>query len=198
MSNKLTPYFEVNGKRYELMTTRHLRIMYADELEKMKSENKLDEEEAINLVDFNRFTENFNQVSEKFRNANDDYLSNPLDKDKKAIFYELKELYNEMLSEMKSKKDEMKILNESIANSVNLYERMIIEALKEQYSLSQKEAENVWADFVVEIGKQEAQNLVVSIGQEMFESEVQENSFLEQRKLKLQQQAENRKKETLK
>lgn len=194
MSNKLIPYFEVGGKKYELKTTRHLRVLYADKLEELKKTNQLDEDKSIDMLDFNRFADELAQVGEKFENAKNEYFDDIRNKDKKETYQAFKELYAEMLEEMKGRKEELKLLNDSVANQVIIYEQMIIEALVEQHELTKKEAERVWSDFVMEIGNQDAQTWIVSIGQEMFESEVQESGFLEQRRLKMQKQAENRKK----
>lgn len=193
MSNKLIPFFEVNGKKYELKTTRHLRVLYADKLGELKKTNQLDEDKSIDMLDFNRFADELAQIGEKFENAKDEYFNDIRNKDKKETYQAFKELYTEMLEEMKSKKEEMKLLNENLANQINIYEEMIVEAIVEQYETSKKEAERIWKDFVDEIGMQNAQTWIVSIGQEMFESEVQESGFLEQRRLKMQKQAENRK-----
>lgn len=194
MSNKLIPYFEVDGKKYELKTTRHLRVLYADKLEELKEANQLDEDKSIDMLDFNRFADELAQVGEKFENAKNDYFDDIRNKDKKETYQAFKELYGEMLEEMKGRKDELKLLNDTVANQVVVYEQMIIEALVEQHKFTKIEAEKVWSDFVMGIGKSKAQDWIVSIGQEMFESEVQESGFLEQRRLKMQKQAESRKK----
>ena len=191
---KLIPEIEVGGKKYQFKTTRHLRVKYEEEINKLQGENKITEEQAMKVAKYNNLVSDLQEIAERFNNAKIDYFDNVVDKVKKETYLAYEELYKNKLNELENAKPEIQAMNDTMATTIDIYERLLIEAIIEQHSKSNEEAKAIWKDFVMEVGKATARDYLVAIFDELFNSEeVQEKGFLAQRQAKLQKQAEMRK-----
>lgn len=191
---KLIPEFEVGGKKYQFKTTRHLRVKYEEEINKLQGENKITEEQAMKVARYQNIVSELQELAERFNNAKADYFDNVIDKEKKEVYLAFKELYEEKLKDLENAKPEIQAMNDTMATTIDVYEKLMIEAIVEQHSKSYEEATAIWKEFVIENGKATARDYLVAIFDELFNSEeVQEKGFLAQRQAKLQKQAEMRK-----
>ena len=198
---KLVPEFKFEGKTYSLKSTRYLRVLFEKETDKRKENvDKLTDEQSIKLMEYNNLINDLGQIKEKFENAKQDYWDDVTNKEKKAVYLGLKEIYEETLEQIKNGKEQMELMNKATAETLDIYEKMIIEALIEQHNMSQKDATALWEGFVDTIGKDAARDYVFAIGDELFNSsyEVEDNSFLSQKQKKLKMLIENSKKKNKK
>ena len=188
---KINPYFEVNGKKYEIIRTRFLESEY----EKITQQSQLSVEQESLFADYIKLESEYNEIMGKFRDAKEDFFENVTDKDKKEIYLAFKELSDEKYQEMKNfeiKNPEFSIndiQNKAYENGVKL----LYVALQEQYGLSEEQARFVWEDFVDHLGKKTSVEWVMMMVQTLFErDEEDENPFLKQAKAKAMQKAEQR------
>ena len=190
--SKLNPFFEVDGKKYEIVRTRAVECEY----EKIREQNKLDDEQISLTNDYAKLMLEYEEILEKFKSAKEEYFDDVLNKEKKEIYKAFKELSDEKYNEMKefelSNKDFSlsKVQDFAYANGVEL----LIFALNEQCGLSQEEARNVWDDFVDHLGIETAKEWITAMVQALFEKEEEEeNPFLKQARAKRLQKMEQRK-----
>ena len=190
--SKLNPFFEVDGKKYEIVRTRAVECEY----EKIREQNKLDDEQISLTNDYAKLMLEYEEILEKFKSAKEEYFDDVLNKEKKEIYKAFKELSDEKYNEMKefelSNKDFSlsKVQDFAYANGVEL----LIFALNEQCGLSQEEARNVWDDFVDHLGIETAKEWITAMVQTLFEKEdEEENPFLKQARAKQLQKMEQRK-----
>lgn len=190
--SKLNPFFEVDGKKYEIVRTRAVECEY----EKIREQNKLDDEQISLTNDYAKLMLEYEEILEKFKSAKEEYFDDVLNKEKKEIYKAFKELSDEKYNEMKefelNNKDFSlsKVQDFAYANGVEL----LIFALNEQCGLSQEEARNVWDDFVDHLGIETAKEWITAMVQTLFEKEdEEENPFLKQARAKQLQKMEQRK-----
>ena len=189
----LKPVFTVNGKDYEIKRTRALLV----EFQKLSKQNKLAEEDANNYLEiqntFNELQEELELVGEKIKIAREEYLDDPTNADKKAKFNALKQLYKETQEPLlNANSKEMDFLNKSTKILLDNYEKAIIFAISEQYNMSKSSAEELWGEFVDEVGTVEASQWIYAIGDTLFNQEANENDFLARKRVQQQQMLEAR------
>lgn len=191
---KLIPEIEVGGKKYQFKTTRHLRVKYEEEINKLPSENKISEGQAVKVAKYKNLVQKLPDVEERLKTAEIDYLDNITDESKEKTFKAYEKLYEEYLDKLADSKEAIEVMTDTIASTIDIYERLIIEAIIEQHGKTIEEATAIWKEFVMEVGKATARDYLLAIFGELFNSEeVQEKGFLAQRQAKLQKQAEMRK-----
>lgn len=189
----LKPIFTVNGKDYEIKRTRALMV----EFQKLSKQNRLAEEDANNYLEiqntFNELQEELELVGEKMKEAREEYLDDPTNADKKAKFNALKQLYKETQEPLiNANSKEMDFLNKSTKILLDNYEKAIIFAISEQHNMSKSSAEELWAEFVDEVGTAEASQWIYAIGDTLFNQEANENDFLAMKRVQQQKMLEAR------
>lgn len=190
---KLKPIFTVNGKDYEIKRTRALMV----EFQKLSKQNRLAEEDANNYLEiqntFNELQEELELVGEKMKEAREEYLDDPTNAEKKAKFNALKQLYKETQEPLiNANSKEMDFLNKSTKILLDNYEKAIIFAISEQHNMSKSSAEELWAEFVDEVGTAEASQWIYAIGDTLFNQEANENDFLARKRVQQQKMLEAR------
>lgn len=192
--NKLNPYFEVEGKKYEIKRTRAIECEY----EKIREQNKLDDEQISLTNDYAKLMLEYEEILEKYKEAKEEYMCDEgiLDEKKKAKFKAYKELsdekYNEMKDfELKNKNFSLnKVQDFAYKNGVEL----LIFALNEQCGVSKDEAKIIWDKFVAHFGNETAKDWINVMIQTLFEREdEEENPFLKQARAKAKLKMEQRK-----
>lgn len=190
--NKLNPYFEVEGKKYEIFRTRAIECEY----EKIREQNKLDDRQVSLTNDYAKLMLEYEEILEKYSNAKEEYFEDVLNKDKKAKYKAFKELSDEKFEELKdfelNNKDFSltKIQDIAYQNGVEL----LVFALNEQCNVSKEEAKEIWDKFVSHFGTEIAQEWINAMLQTLFEREEEtENPFLKQARAKAQMKIEQRK-----
>lgn len=189
---KLNPFFEVNGKKYEITRTRAVECEY----EKIREQNKLDDEQISLTNDYAKLMLEYEEILEKYKGAKDEYFEDILNKDKKAKYKAFKELSDEKFAEIKdfelSNKEFSlnKVQDFAYKNGVEL----LVFALNEQHGVTTDDARAIWYDFEEHLGKETAKEWISVMVQTLFEREdEEENPFLKLAKAKAQQREEHRK-----
>ena len=187
---RINPYFEVDGKKYEIIRTRALESAY----DKIREENKISEENESLFSDYMKMISDTTEIEEKYEVAKNDYFENVLDKEKKAKYLAFKELYDEHHKEIR----QFSIENKEVLSNV---ERMAYEngvntlvfGLCEQHELSQEQAKEVWGKFVAHFGKDVANNWISAMTSALFGEEDEENPFIKAQQAKMEQRYNQRK-----
>lgn len=189
--SKLNPFFEVDGKKYEIVRTRAVECEY----EKIREQNQLNDEQVSLTNDYAKLMLEYEEILEKFKTAKEEYFEDVLNKDKKEIYKAFKELSDEKYNEMKE--FELKNKNFSLNDVQELaYQngvKLLTFALTEQCNLTEEQAVEVWDKFVNHFGNDTAKEWISLMVQILFDREDDENPFLAQARAKQLQKMEQRK-----
>lgn len=188
---KINPYFEVKGVTYEIKRTRYLESEY----DKITTNNKLSAEEENLFAGYIKLESEYSELIDKFKTAKNEYFEDVLNEEKEKKYYAFEKLANRKYDEI----NEFNVNHPdfSLKRIENLaYEnglKLLYLALKEQYSLSEQEAKDIWEDFISHFGNQVATEWVLEMVKTLFErDEEEENPFLKQARAKAIQQMEHR------
>lgn len=189
MSN-IKPSFNVNGKNYEFIFTRYLQLEY----QKIADEKKHDSQYQKEIAEYTRLQEEFETLQKRYSTARSEFLDNPLDSDKKAVYIAIKEVYEASYKEFVEYTSTHNAPNEADKYVVDMLEKLVLLALEEQYKLSGEEAEKVWCSFVDENGQNTAMEFLAYLGKVWLTDidEDPENPFIKAMRTKAEQ-ADNRK-----
>ena len=187
---KLNPYFEVEGKKYEIIRTRALECEY----DKIREQNKLDDESISLTNDYAKLMLEYEEIMEKYNIAKEEYFDDVLNKDKKSKYKAFKELSDEKFNELKNFELNNKgfSLNKVQKVAYNNGVQLLVFALCEQCKLERDEAISVWDKFVAHFGQDIAQEWINAMIQTLFDSEEDENPFLKQAKARAEQKMQQR------
>ena len=191
MSNKILPYFEIEGKKYEIKATRHLLAEF-DKLN-FESRKELGEDTEKDLAKGFRATTKLNEITQKFREIKNEFFEKPNDDELYKTYKRFEALYNEAIDEydnFNNKEEGFRKIQESMVNNL---EKAVIIALKEQYELSEEKAIEIWQKHVDEIGVIQASEWLLFMNTELFIKEEEESPFLKQAREKALKEAERKK-----
>lgn len=190
MSKNNIPYFEVNGKSYEIKRNRYLQA----EFDEMRSGLEMTDEEQVAYAK----EQDFDARLEKLRVRKDELYEKYLetfdeadeDKYNKALA-----AYNRLIDEAGSMES---ISGKQRKQMLDMGEKLIIKALqinaKGETIRTDDEANNIWASFVEENGKLTAiQFVMYTINYIVGGDEDIENPFIAQAKAKAEQRANMKK-----
>lgn len=187
---RINPYFEVDGKKYEIIRTRALECEY----EKVREENKISEEDESLFTDYMKMINDTTEIEEKYEVAKNAYFDDILDKDKKAKYLAFKELYDEHHKEIRQFAIEHK---EMLSNAQDkAYENgvaVLIFGLCEQCNVCAEEAREVWGKFVEHFGESVARDWISAMTSALFGEEDEENPFIKAQQAKMEQRYNQRK-----
>lgn len=190
MSKHNIPFFEVNGKTYEIKRNRYLQA----EFDELKSDIEMTEDEQAAYVK----EQEFDQRVEKLRNRKDELYEKYLE-----TFDEADEImYQKALSAFNRLVDEASTM-ESVSGKyrkamLDMGEKLIIKALqydsKGETIRTEDEAKTIWEGFVEENGQVVAiQFVAYTTNYIMGGDEDNENPFIAQAKAKAEQKANMKK-----
>ncbi len=179
--NNLTPFFELDGVRYEINRTRYLVAEY----DKISEENNVSNEDKQNVLRAQSFLNDLQKYEKKKRELEDIFFDTLDDEDERK-YLKVKALYDNAMSEFTA----LEIENNSIArlqkNVVDILEKIAIKGLAEQYfHMNMDEATKLWERFV---DSMESHNKVAewlnAMSECLFgdEREEEDNSFLSQKR----------------
>lgn len=186
---KLLPFFEVNNKKYEIKSTRYLQAEY----DKLTRENKLSEEEQKKSVIASAKIKEFQDVANRFKEIKEDYYNNVTDKEKKEKYLAFKELYEEAVQEYADFEIKNKSINKMSKIALDIFEKIVLLALEEQYSLTSEEAQEVWCSYVEKVGKNTASEWLMGMSECLFGTSEEQDPFLLKMKEKSNQKESMRK-----
>lgn len=180
----MIPFFEVNGKRYEIKRTRYVMA----EFDKRKSEISLsndEEKEYVKEQDKNKLLE---KLSARKDELYETYITTFDEKDEE-LYNKACVAYDKLLDEISAMENVSGKYHKRI---LDLGEQMIIESLKWDKDGKQvrndKEATDLWETYVNEVGKTAASELVAYTMQYLVGGdEEEENPFVVQARAKAEQ-----------
>lgn len=193
--SKLNPFFEVDGKKYEIKITRAVECQY----DKIREQNKLDDEQVSVTNDYAKLAVEYEEILTKYAQAKEAYMSDDgiLDENLKKKYLAYKELADSKYAEVKE--FELKNKNFSLAEVEDIAYKngveLLVFALEEQCNVTKDEAISLWEGFVDQLGIKTAKEWITLMIQTLFEREDEEdqNPFMRQARAKQQQKLEQRK-----
>lgn len=190
MSQRIKPSFKVDGKNYEFHFSKTLQLKYWE----MSNEKKNDSQYQKEIAEYTRLQEEFETLQKRYSKAREEFLDNPIDENKKAVYNAIKEVYENVYKEFVEYTATHKAPTEADEYVLYMLGKLTLLALQEQYKLSEKEAEEVWNKFVAESGQQGSMEWLAYLGKVWLTDidEDTENPFIKQMREKAQQ-ADNRK-----
>ena len=189
MSNKLLPYFSVDGKKYEIKATRYLLA----EFDKLSKSTITDDETKVGLLKGQRVVEKLQEMAKKLRDARAEFEADVLNKELRDKY----KIYDEMYDEAYNEFVLFEVKNNSITNGTKIVtdrvEAVLILALVEQHGLTEEEAKKLWGDYSRSIGETQTAEWLMFMHNELFTTEETEDPFLKQARAKEALKAESRK-----
>lgn len=187
---RINPYFEVEGKKYEIMRTRALECEY----NKIREENKISEEDESLFGDYMKMIGDATEIEEKYEQAKTAYFDEVLNKEKKAKYLAFKELYDEQHKELRRFAVEHKDLIKSAQDKA--YDngvKVLIFGLIEQCKVDGQKAIEVWGKFVEHFGEDTAKEWISAMTSALFGDEDEENPFIKAQQARMEQRYNQRK-----
>lgn len=189
MSNKLLPYFSVDGKKYEIKATRYLLA----EFDKLSKSTITDDDTKVGLLKGQRVVEKLQEMAKKLRDARAEFEADVLNKELRDKY----KIYDEMYDEAYNEFVLFEVKNNSITNGTKIVtdrvETVLILALVEQHGLAEEEAKKLWGDYSQSIGETQTAEWLMFMHNELFTTEETEDPFLKQARAKEALKAESRK-----
>ena len=188
MSNKLTPTFTVDGKDYEIQTTRKLLSFYNEcvgALEKSPEEQKKAEKLILSAQEL---ANDLQALESRIETAKNEYYDDPTNADKKAKYEALIQIRDDRADKLFAGSEQRDYADQIAKELADVYEKCIVYAIQEQHELSKAQATALWESFVDEVGKREAGEWIMEIGDTLFNAKENENSFLAKKRAMREQQ----------
>lgn len=187
---KITPFFELNGTRYEIKRTRWLLAEY----DKLGETTELTNEDKENAIILQSLIADIQRYAQKTQELWDIFLETFDDEDERR-YLKAKSLYDNSLSALTKLEVESGSTTKLQKAGINLLEKIAIKGLAEQYfNMDEVKAEQVWCAFVDKIGKKQAAEWLNGMSECLFkDEEVEENSFLSQMRAEAEAKSNNRK-----
>lgn len=193
MANDLKPKFVVNGLTVELHCTRALLVEYNHLVDNSPLANEDEEKLKKVVIEVLKIDDSVNALAERLLQARDAFYDDPTSDEKEAKFRKLEQLVEEQNARLDTVMADKQMLESRQKMLLDIYEKAIIFAIQEQgYAKSQNEAVTLWQSFVDEIGKKEASEWVMAIGDTLFNKGEEDNSFLAQKRAKQMEMLEAR------
>lgn len=193
MSKKITPYFELNGTRYEIKKTRYLIAEY----QKMSEESPLTDEDRANVIKAQNLVSDAQKYAEKAEEYWDRLCDDPTseNREKFLLFKDMSDkaiaAYNEFITTNNT-------LNVASKYTTDTLEKIAIKALAEQYfNMDEALGKKTWEAFVDTI---ENKNTVVewlnAMNECLFATDDEEDNrgFLSEKRKMDRERMENRQK----
>lgn len=173
--NKLVPFFEVEGRRYEIKRTRYLLAEY----EKLSNESTLSNEDKANAIKAQSLIADIQKYAQLMAELWDLYTQT-FDDEAERRYLKVKALYEKALAELAELEVESGCTTRLQKAGIDLLEKIAILGLAEQYfDMDYDKAVEVWVKFVEKLGKAHVAEWLSAMAECLFsEEEVEENSFL--------------------
>lgn len=189
--NKIIPFFELNGERYEIKKTRYLLAEY----DKMSEDSGLSKEDKANAIKAQSLISDIQRYAKKTQELEEMFFETFDDEDERK-YLKAKELYTKALDELTVLETETGSTVRVQKTSVDILEKIAIKGLAEQhFGGNESKARSVWEAYVDTLPNQ---NMAIEWLNGMAEclfgnDEVEDNSFLAQMRKKAEESANNRK-----
>ena len=189
--NKIIPFFELNGQRYEIKPTRWLIAEY----DKLGDESQLSNEDKANAIKAQSLIGDIQRYAEKVKELEEKYFETFDDEDERK-YLKIKALYESKLDELTKLEVESGSTSKLQKAGIDLLEKIAIKGLAEQYfNFDENKAQMIWEQYADKIGNNATIEWLTGMSECLFreDEEVEENSFLSQMRAKAEQRAINRK-----
>ena len=187
---RITPYFELEGNRYEFKRTRWLIAEY----KKLLEENPLADDDKSNALTANNLIADAKKFAEKEKECWDALCENPT-KENKAIYLMFKEMSDDAIAKYNDFIAKNNALNNSYKHSVSILEMVAIKALAEQYfGFNEGVAKQTWEKFVESNESHDkVAEWLMAMAECLFgEDEEEDTGFLAQKRKMDEEKANNR------
>ena len=194
MKNQNIPFFELDGKRYEIKRNRYLQA----EFDKITNQNSsLTEEEEKSFVLLQDKYANLERIAKRAKELEDKYYET-FDEEAGKLYERAKAEYNKTLNsvvefETMQKGIAQKVQNVGLSNA----EQIVIRALQIDTDGKEirtvKEANDIWCDYVDQVGKQTASNWLLYFVSYITGKDEDDDPFVAQAKAKAEQRANMKK-----
>lgn len=176
---RINPYFEINGNTYEIKRTRHLMVVY----EQLGESNSMSDEDKANAVKLQVLIDKVQKFANKLQELEKEYFNDMANEGLEKQYNACDKMYQKAVQEMA----DFEIKNGSTSKlqkaGIDLLEKVVIEGIVEQYSLTKTDATKLWESFVDKVGKRVASEWLGGMAQCLFGNdgeEEEDNPFLEQ------------------
>jgi hypothetical protein len=144
---RITPYFELNGNRYEFKRTRWIIAEYR----RLNEENALSDEDKANVIKVSNLVADVKKFAEKAEEMWEKLCENPTPENK-ATYTMFKEMSDEAIAKYNNFVSTNNTLSTATKHSVDILERVAIKSLAENYfSGNENLAKQTWEMFVDEV-----------------------------------------------
>lgn len=188
----ITPFFELNGNRYEIKKTRYLLAEY----DKISEENNISDEDKANAVKIQSIIDDVKKYAEKIKELEERYFETFDDEDERR-YLKVKALYEQKMSELTDLEIKSGSTQRLQKESVDLLEKIAIKGLAEQYfNMDMAAAEKLWCEYVDTVQNHSTIIEWLSAMAECLftdEEEEEDNSFLSQMRKAREKQSQSRK-----
>lgn len=192
---KLSPYFEVNGNRYEIRRSRFLMC----ELEKIRESSNIADDDQKNIAKMQDMYKDLQKIKLRVDELYDKYLETFSEEDEQ-IYEKAKSKYEKQRNEAAEfelgANDVLHRLNKTVIDNA---EKLAIIALQRDENgkeiRTKEQAESIWCAWVTEVGQKVSQEWLNALIEHItgVDEHEEDNSFLAQAKARAEQQAESRK-----
>ena len=188
---RITPYFEIDGNRYEFKRTRWLIAEY----KRLTEENPLADDDKANAITANNLIADAKKFAEKEKEWWDTFCEEPTPENR-ATYFMFKEMSDEAIAKYNEFISKNNALNNSYKHSVNILEMVAIKALAEQhFGFNESAAKQTWEKFVESnYSHDKVAEWLMAMAECLFgEDEEEDTGFLAQKRKMDEQKANNRK-----
>lgn len=190
--NKIIPFFDLNGQRYEIKPTRYLLAEY----DKLGEESELSNEDKANAIKAQSLIGDIQKYAEKVKELEEKYFDTFDDEDERK-YLKAKALYEKALGELTALEVETGSTTKLQKAGIDLLEKVAIKGLAEQYfNFDESKAQAIWEQYAQKLGNNATVEWLTAMSECLFRNEEEveeENSFLFQMRKKAEQRAINRK-----
>lgn len=189
---KIIPFFEVDGKRYEINRTRYLIAEY-DKLGEQSSLSNTDKENGIKAQSLIGDIQKYGEKAEQFWKKLEENPS----KENRDAYYMFKEMYDNALNQLAKLETETGSTQRLQKEAIDMLEKIAIKGLAEQYfNFDENKALAIWEKHAETIGNNATVEWLTAMSDCLFkeDEEIEDNSFLSQMRKMAEERANSRKK----
>lgn len=190
--NRINPYFELSGNRYEFKRTRWIIAEYR----RLNEENPLAEEDKANAIKASNLVADVKKFADKEKECWDNLCENPTE-DNQRIYLMFKGMSDKAIADYNAFVSTNNTLQTATKHSIDILEKVAIKCLAEQYfGMNENLATQTWEMFVETMDSHDkVAEWLNAMAECLFveEEEVEDNSFLAQMRKKNEERENNRK-----
>lgn len=144
---RITPYFELNGNRYEFKRTRWIIAEYR----RLNEENPLSEEDKANAIKASNLVADVKKFAEKEKECWEKLCDEPTEENQR-VYLMFKGMSDKAIADYNAFVSTNNTLQTATKHSIDILEIVAIKSLAEQYySGNENLARQTWEQFVDEI-----------------------------------------------